>query len=270
MARRKTNVNQVLVTVQDTREALRKYEAEKLEAAYTSAVKAVGSELQFSSARHLAMGLVGLLNDSIYTLWDPVKQVLNSPLASEFLEDQVGEGKSFVDYFAAEMSKKGKSKKERKESAKAAEKMVQSLGEAGSKLEKYAQAVTDYSNKTSKTPDQVLRTGKDMAVVLEGVYGSLEKYAKERGSVADSFTKAAGYLDELQALPLTLLVPALLESKLEADMVTLTDAGINPLTLGTIVQDYVHDVAKFGKAFLAEYAKQDANRVKQYQQLAQN
>ena len=65
-------------------------------------------------------------------------------------------------------------------------------------------------------------------------------------------------------------MPALLEAKLEVDMDALTEAGINPLTLGTIVQDYVQDVAKFGKAFLVEYAKQDATRVKQYQKLAQN
>ncbi len=159
--------------LEKTRDALRRRTAEEIDKIYANTIKAVGKELEFSSARHLVTGLYGLIFDSVYTLWDPVKKITSSPFVSQLVEDEIGEGKTFLDYLVA----KGGENKSPDEREKQVQKLTESF-ESFRKSEAYAQAITDRCAQTNKTPYAILKSKKELVKIIQEVYGSVEEYEK--------------------------------------------------------------------------------------------
>lgn len=248
--------------IQDAREALRRHTAQETEIVYANALKRVGKELEYSSARHLATGLFGLLTDSLYTLWGPIKDVTQSPIVKKMIEKKTGEGKTLVDYLASQQGK-GKSEEGR---GKAVADFNKSL-EVAQRQESYFNNLTNYCKETGKLPDAVLNSTKDSLAVIKMTYSSIEEYEKIQVEAIKGLSKVVNYLEQIENIPLGILIPALVTSKTSVS--DLSEIGVDPKVLANIAQSYVKDVARFGKAFLTEYAKYAANEIAQYKELKQ-
>ena len=268
MARKKSNgqgkEHLSTVTVQDTIAALRKNQAQEIETIYARAVKRVGNELQYSSARHLTMGLVGLMNDAFNSFYESGKRVLNSNMIAELVKEQTGEeGTSLVDYLKSTLNHKSPLDKET--TAKGIDSVVTLLN----RREAYIQTITAYCQEHDKTPEQVLRSKKTMLGINGQVYGSVDEYLRQLGeSNRERKDALSEKLDQLQTLPLASMAPILLEERANLDLDQLRAIGINPQELGEIAESYLRDVAVFGKALLEEINKYATQQLEQYQRLA--
>ena len=269
MARKKSNgqgkEHLSTVTVQDTIAALRKNQAQEIETIYARAVKRVGNELQYSSARHLTMGLVGLMNDAFNSFYESGKRVLNSEVLAGLLEEEMGGQGTLVDYLKSEL--KGKTRLSSLDYGAAVEGIDSAVNKL-SRKEAYHQAITAYCQEHGKTPEQVLRSKKTMLGIINQSYGSLDEYARQQQEALESTEKLIKKLDLLQTLPLGDMAPLLLEQRANLNLDRLSEIGINVPELGQIGQSYIQDVAVFGKAFLEESSKYSTQQLDQYKRLA--
>jgi len=248
--------------IQDARDALRRHTAQETEIVYANALKRVGKELEYSSARHLATGLFGLLTDSTYTLWKPIKDVIQSPVVKKMIEEKTGKDKTLVEYLASQQGK-GKNEKVRE---KAVADFSKSL-EVVQRQESYFKNLADYCKETGKSPDAVLKSTRDNLAVVERTYGSIEEYEKIQVEAIKGLSKLVNKLDQIENIPLNMLIPVLITSKTSVS--DLSEIGVDPKVLANIVQSYVKDVAKFSKTFLIESTKYTANAIAQYKELKQ-
>lgn len=257
-----TTRTQTLTPLEETKQALRREWAEYTDKIYANTLKSVEGELQYSTSRHLIAGMFGFLGDAIYTLWDPAKEIIESPFVAEEVRKTVGPGKTIVDYITSKKNQREPGQKE--QNAQEIKKMLNTF----TRLESYAKTITDYCQETGKTPDAVLHSSRDMLGIIEKVYGSVEEYEKSEVKSVNNLTKLVDHLNVIGHMPLGLMIPDLITSHVES-VKDLSDVGINPAMIGTIVQSYVGDVAKFAKAFIIEYAKLKATEIIEYKTLAQ-
>ena len=247
--------------VQDASEALRRYTAREIERVYTNASKTIGKELEYSSARHLVTGLFGLLTDGICTLDGPIRDFTQSPMIKELIEEEVGEGKDLFDYLAFAQGK-GKSDEEREKAVADFDKNSESIRRFGS----YSKNLANYCEETGKSPDAVLRSTKDRMAIVKRTYGSVAEYERIKVGMIKVLSKGVGQLEQLENIPLNMLIPALITSKTSVS--DLSEISVNPNVLGNIAQSYLRDAAKFSKVFLIEYAKHIANEIAKLKELA--
>lgn len=248
---------------EEVRAALRRYSAEQIEKAYAGAVSAVGKDLEFSSARHLVTGFFGLMSDSVLTLWDPVKQVMYSPVVRGVLEAGFGEGKSPLECLIEF------SQSEKYAPVKEIQQATQALKEASENFkrsEDYVQAISDYCQVTGKSPDKVIRSRKIMVGIIQKVYGSIEAYEKKYSGTKKALAEAVDMLENLQKR-LDTPTPVTAEPDVEGD-IKLSDIGINPAALGSIVKSYSTDAIRFGKALLKEFEQFNDGEIAKYKALA--
>jgi hypothetical protein len=246
--------------IDNTRAAVRRYSAELIEQAYSNAVKKTGSELEYSSAKHLVTGIFGLLPDVINTLWEPIKDVIESPVVSELISEKTNGG-DLMDYFASLGSKN--------ESLNELETSTQELRDSTKTIQRsndYVKEIADHCQKTGKSPDEVLRSKEDMVGIVRTVYGSVSEYEKIQVKSIQELSKLVNKFDELQKMPFGLIIPALITSKMDG-INDLSEIGVNPSEIGNIVHSYMSDVGKFGKTLLTEYAKVTTKEIQAYKAL---
>jgi hypothetical protein len=269
--------------IYEARSALRKYSAGQVEKVYAAASKSVGDQLQFSSSRHLVTGLVGLISDGVYTLWEPAKNVLNSEVLKGLVEDKLGivvpAGQSLLETVVDKASQ-DKSPAEKKKMKSDVEKGLEGV----KRFEAYQQNLAEYAQQKGKSPYEILKSKKDRMEVMFRTYNPYKEYEKSVRDTTENIEKVIEQIDSLEVLAKDLevgsLVNELLESKLgrgsgpdlisnfdesvlkelgigtrKSYHVSLDTLGIGTENVNKIALDYIKDIVIFGKAMVAETIK---------------
>lgn len=253
-------------TIQDVREASRRYSARVNQEIYSNTINAIGNELEYSSARHFVAGLAGLMSDSVHTLWNPIEKMIKSPYVKELLEEKLGKGVDPLDYLRT-ANLQGKTGAEREKAHQELEDSLNTL----KKAKEYPQNILDYCNSTGKTPDEVLNSPRERLTLLEKTYGSLEEYESFTKKALSRVSEGTKVIQQMENAPIGLLTTMLImqgagSKSLEVYKV-LTEAGIDPMELGDIAQSYVKDIAKFTKAYIAEGEKYQNSQMEEYRRI---
>lgn len=272
--------------IYEARSALRRYSAGQVEKVYIAASKSVGDKLQFSSSRHLFTGLVGLMSDGAYTLWEPAKNVLNSEVLKDFAEDKldivVPAGQSLLETLVDKVSQ-GKSPAEKKKMKDDVEKGLEGVR----KFEAYQQNLAEYAQQKGKSPYEILKSAKDRMEVIFKSYGPAEEYKRLTGDTTKKLAEAMEQIVMLgvmvEGLEAGSFINELIESKLGNGNLTdievlayafdrsvgwgrgtsrsrTCDINLDTLGIGTenvnkIAREYIKDVVIFGKAMISESLK---------------
>jgi hypothetical protein len=90
---------QSLSPLQEARFALRRENSMQLETAYNAAMGQVGNELTYAGTRHAIAATYGIGDDVVYTLWDPIKNILQSEEVQKEIKGELEKkyGKSIED-----------------------------------------------------------------------------------------------------------------------------------------------------------------------------
>src|SRR3989344_3891793 len=239
---------------QENMDGMRRYYAQQFEVVYMRASKKVGKELEFSSSRHLFAGLSGLLLDSTYTLWNPVRSVLNSPGLKEACE-----GKTLLEF----ISEKVKSEDTKKN--KNIRKQIEDVYDHFDIAEKFVQNLAARCRQTNRTPEVVLKSAANRLDLIEKSYGSLEKYTKNTTKSIKNTFKLLVKMKKFEKAPIAPVIGGLITHQI--DELELEEFGLDARVLGNIAQSYIRDAVKFGQVYLAEYSKHRADELAEYQAL---
>ncbi len=239
---KKTNV-----TVLEARKAFRKYSGRENDKVYANTLKIVGNDLEYGSSRYIAAGLLNLYNDSIYTLWEPIKDILNSPLIKQVIESKVGENKSLTDYLKTVTAQKSTLE----EKAKSIPHLNNLMGLL-KMFDNYSINLADYCNSTGKSPDTVLRSTSHRLAVTEKTHGSFENYENFVNDSLKAYDQIIESLKSVENFPINAMISeSMTENDLDSDQ--LAQIGVNPVSLGKIGQSFMNDLTKFAKVYLREH-----------------
>ncbi|MBI5065634.1 hypothetical protein HZA97_05340 [Candidatus Woesearchaeota archaeon] len=244
-------------------EAIRRAAARDSQKAYAAALEQVKDKLQYGSSTHLIAFAYNFLNDALLSLWEPVKEFANSPVVKEAINEQLnGEG-DLVDLL--ELTAEEKTGKSQKKTAQELRKVFEKL-KAPNRL---AQELIKYSQETGKSYDEVLNTPEDYLQLIKRAYGSLGEYEKMLHEGFQVWSDLTKNLDQLEKLPLRIILPLLLREKLDLDkdMTLEDDLGIKVNGLCGIIESYSADLALFGKTFIAERCRLSLEELEKYKQI---
>ncbi|MFH1174897.1 MAG: hypothetical protein V1725_07205 [archaeon] len=243
-----------------TREAMRRHAAKELEIVYLKTLADVENKLQFGSPKHAFMTLYTGVSDLMYTMWDPIKDVLASPLAKELFEEKFGKDTSIETALRATMLRSDPlSYAKKSEDFDKATAFIK-------RQEAYAEALTKHSQETGMTPDAILASKEETVKIIQTIYGSLDEYEKQITSQFSSISDTVSKLDDLQRMPVGMMLSAMVESRTKIEM---AQANIDPAAIGKIVESYLGDIAMFGKAFIAESVRHTLEQIQEYKKIAE-
>ncbi len=245
--------------LEQVRAEVRKYEGEVIERAYNAAVAQTQGQLQYASAKHLAAGLYALLGDIGLTFVGQTKKFMDAPAVSEVIQKKLGPGKNLVDLITSMAPDQ-----EQREKARAAFAKVKV---AMARDEKYWQNVADYAEETGKPIAEILRTPEDKVPLLVDAYGGFDNYKEYQERLIEGKGTLAEKLDGLSRMPISLMLRAGVQATLKPDEIA--DLGLDVPALGLIAQDYVHDLAVFGKAFFENYQRGMQEKLQLYEVIAE-
>ena len=159
-------------TMQDTREAFRRSHAKTLSKAYRRAEDSFDAE--YSSASHFVAGVLGLLMDSVYTLWDPIEGMIGSEVTRALMEEEleIPRNKPLLEAIMDLKDEKLGKETDREDLEKAQEALDRSV--------RYMEGVTKYSNEHGMSPAEVIENADAMVGIIESAYGSLDAYEELR------------------------------------------------------------------------------------------
>ena|GEM_PF-6545680 len=260
-------------SIKSVRNALQRHSAKIHEKAYTAAVESVADELQYGSAKHFAMGLSELFFDSVLAFWDPIKSFLKTDYVQQIVAEKLSESEGEkhiifkkgslnfkLDRDVAELiGKVGEDDKEPESQDKS-----KKLYETTKRLGAYVKNIADYCKENDKSPESVLDTPEDMVKIITKTYGSLEKYEEKQVEMYKFAHSIFGYMEKTEQVPLNVLIPAGL-SMIKANEEVVSDMDTD--FVGELIHTYIQDVLKFGKAFLTEYTKNEAQKLMQYKEI---
>jgi hypothetical protein len=249
--------------VQEARVALRKYASQETDKVYARTLKAVGKDLQFGSPKHLITGLFDLVNDSFYTLWNPITKIVSSPIFKEVIAEEFGPEKTLADVLTEEFLEEKLGMQTDKPTIESIKNSLDDLR----LFNKYAENLADYSREHERKPASVLKSDTDRLAIIEKTYGSLEDYIRRKEETLSSISQARNKMKILELLPLNIILPSMISKKFELDLNQLQKAGIDLGEISGIVQDYLNDATKFASEFLNQTLLYNQQEIANYRKI---
>lgn len=250
---------------QEAGNALRRLNAGKQDRAYNYAMDQVGNQLEYASSSHLFAGFVGLLTDAITTLWEPARQVINSPYIRESMDEQLGKGVTIPEYFKARV------KEEVQKKANVADADLEKALKGVDYLTNYAnyqKNIASYAAENGISCDDVLANAESQYAVIKKTFGSVEAYTTLTTTTAKESKERLQQLKNLGNLPLEIILPVLVASKFGVS--DLKEFGIDIGTVSGLAKSYLKDISLFGSAFIESLEEQRREEVEDLQECERN
>ena len=228
------------------RQAIRKDNAKRNKKIYLSAVDSA-EPLNYDSSRYIIPLTMGLANDGLYTLGEPIKKIYHSPLVQGMLRESFGEDISLDSFFS--FMKREATQRRDSSLEKELDELQESLKDFSGLLE-YPKHLGQYAEENSLTPEEVLNSPADKLEVVERTHGSLENYEAGIEKKSESLLRASASLGLVNYLPLGSIFSKKMSLSSIRNDIPLGFVGINPDEIGEMAQDYVRDVAKIGENYM--------------------
>lgn len=249
--------------LEQAREAIRAYEAEKTQDFYFRVYRATKGKVKNHSIGHAAMAFLHGINELTESAYVQAAELLKSELVGELIKEKYGKKIPVKEAIIRYVKETANAKPTIEEmlsgkrplpiDEKTIDKALEKVSAGVQRSQVFAEKLLAYSKKSRKSFREILDSEQDRIKVKIQTYGSKEAYQQVLETSAKSSSELRSKLSAYKQIPVGAIVENFLGEN--ADIEEISKANIDLAKIAEIPQSYFSDILMFSEAFFSEAEK---------------